>query len=72
MDREQGMAARQLNKKTLNDNPSVMNSRNEAFGLVYFEAMARGCIIITSRKEGFDGIIQDGVNGFLFKASDSN
>ena len=48
----------------------VMISRSEAFGLVYLEAMAQGCITIASRKEGFDGIIQDGVNGFLCNAGD--
>ena len=49
----------------------VMISRGEAYGLVYLEAMARGCITIASRNEGFDGIIKDGVNGFLCKAGDS-
>lgn len=48
----------------------AMISRNEAFGLVYLEAMARGCITIASRDEGFDGIIRDGENGFLCKAGD--
>lgn len=48
----------------------VMNSRAEAFGLVYLEAMAQGCITIASRYEGFDGIIQDGINGFLCNAGD--
>ena len=42
-----------------------MISQGEAFGLVYLEAMARGCITIASRGEGFDGIIKDGINGFL-------
>lgn len=46
----------------------VMISENETFGLVYLEAMARGCITVASRDEGFDGIIQDGLNGFLCKA----
>lgn len=50
----------------------IMISRNEAFGLVYLEAMARGCITIASRKEGFDGIIQDGVNGFLCEAGNAD
>lgn len=36
----------------------VMISKNEAFGLVYLEAMARGCITISSRREGFDGNIR--------------
>ena len=50
----------------------VMISRWEAYGLVYLEAMARGCITIASRNEGFDGIICDGINGFLCKAGDAN
>lgn len=48
----------------------VMISRAEAFGLVYLEAMSTGCIPIASRNEGFDGIIVDGINGFLCKAGD--
>lgn len=50
----------------------IMNSKNEAFGLVYLEAMAQGCITIASKGEGFDGIIEDGVNGFLCNAGDIN
>lgn len=46
----------------------VMISRDETYGLVYLEAMARGCITVASRNEGFDGIIEDGVNGFLCEA----
>lgn len=49
----------------------IMISRSEAFGLVYLEAMAQGCITIASRNEGFDGIIEHGVNGFLCKAGDA-
>lgn len=48
----------------------VMISRGEAYGLVYLEAMARGCITIASRNEGIDGVIVDGENGFLCKAGD--
>ena len=48
----------------------IMNSKNEAFGLVYLEAMAQGCLTIASKGEGFDGIIKDGFNGFLCKAGD--
>lgn len=48
----------------------VMISKNETFGLVYLEAMARGCITIASKEEGFDGIIKDGYNGFLCRAGD--
>lgn len=50
----------------------VMISKWEAYGLVYLEAMARGCITIASRNEGFDGIIKDGENGFLCKAGDAD
>lgn len=48
----------------------IMISKYEAYGLVYLEAMARGCITIASRDEGMDGVIKDGVNGFLCKAGD--
>lgn len=59
--------------KTEYDNADcmVMISRGEAYGLVYLEAMARGCITIASRNEGFDGIIVDGENGFLCKSGDA-
>lgn len=46
----------------------IMISKREAYGLVYLEAMARGCIVIASKNEGFDGIIIDGFNGFLCEA----
>lgn len=49
----------------------VMISEKETFGLVYLEAMARGCITIASRNEGMEGIIIDGENGFLCNAGDS-
>lgn len=43
----------------------VMASEPEAFGLVYLEAMAQGCITIGTRGQGIDGVIIDGFNGFL-------
>lgn len=43
----------------------IMISRDEVFGLVYLEAMARGCIAVAGRGEGMTGIIEDGVNGFM-------
>ena len=46
----------------------IMISRGEVFGLVYLEAMARGCITIAAKNEGMQGIIEDGVNGFLCEA----
>lgn len=50
----------------------IMISKSETFGLVYLEAMARGCIVIASKNEGMDGIIEDGVNGFLCEAGNSS
>lgn len=46
----------------------IMISKIETFGLVYLEAMARGCVVVASKNEGMDGIIKDGVNGFLCEA----
>lgn len=43
----------------------IMISDNETFGLVYLEAMSRGCIVIASKNGGVDGIIKDGYNGFI-------
>ena len=42
-------------------------SDSEAYGMVYIEAMLQGCLTIASKGGGFDGIIQDGVNGFICK-----
>ena len=49
-----------------------MISSNESFGLVYIEAMAAGCITVASRNEGMDGIIVDGVNGFLCESNNED
>lgn len=48
----------------------VMVSSREAFGLVYIEAMAKGCITIATEGQGIDGVIEDGENGFLCKSRD--
>lgn len=48
----------------------IMISRKEAFGLVYLEAMARGCICVGTKGQGIDGVIIDGDNGFLCKGGD--
>lgn len=50
----------------------IMVSKGETFGLVYLEAMAAGCIVIASKQEGMEGIITDGVNGFLCEAGNSH
>ena len=43
----------------------------EPFGLVILEAMANGVPVIASRTGGVPEIIEDGVNGLLFKPGDS-
>jgi len=43
----------------------ILVSDNETFGLVYLEAMAQGCLVVGLRDEGIDGILCDGINGFL-------
>ena len=48
----------------------IMVSSREAFGLVYIEAMAKGCIVIGTKGQGIDGIVKHGENGFLCKARD--
>lgn len=50
----------------------VMVSSREAFGLVYVEAMAKGCIVIGTEGQGIDGIVKHGENGFLCKSRDVN
>ena len=49
----------------------ILISQDEVFGLVYLEAMSRGCITIAARNEGMEGIIENGVNGFLCGAGDA-
>lgn len=49
----------------------ILVSSKEVFGLVYIEAMSRGCITIASRGEGMEGIIEDGVNGFFCEAGNT-
>lgn len=46
----------------------VMVSKPEAFGLVYLEAMGKGCIVIGTIGQGIDGVILHGENGFLCEA----
>lgn len=48
----------------------IMVSSVEAFGLVYVEAMAKGCIPVATLGQGADGFVINGTNGFLCKAND--
>ncbi|QQK80448.1 glycosyltransferase [Salicibibacter cibi] len=47
----------------------IMVSEREAFGLVYLEAMLANCIVIGSKNEGIDGVINNNENGFLCKSN---
>lgn len=49
----------------------AMISKDEAFGLVYLEAMLNRTIPIASYNEGFDGILKNGVNGYLCEAGNA-
>ena len=49
----------------------ILISRDEVFGLVYIEAMSRGCIVVASRGEGMEGVIRHGENGFLCEAGNA-
>lgn len=50
----------------------IMPSVEETLGLVYLEAMMNGCITVGTRGEGIDGIIEDGLNGFLVEPNSAN
>jgi glycosyltransferase involved in cell wall biosynthesis len=48
----------------------IMVSAPETLGLAYLEAMARGCIVVGAKGWGIDGIVQNGINGFLCEPGD--
>ena len=49
-----------------------MPSINETLGLVYLEAMSKGCLTIGTKNEGIDGIIINNKNGFLINPNTEN
>ena len=61
----------EVSKQLYKSDVFIMISENEAFGLVYLEAMAKGCITIGSINEGIDGIIKNKENGFLCEAGNN-
>lgn len=58
----------EVQKKMTDVDVFVMVSKPEAFGLVYVEAMSKGCITIGTVGQGIDGVIRHGENGFLCEA----
>jgi glycosyltransferase involved in cell wall biosynthesis len=49
----------------------VLPSRDEAFGLVYTEAMAQGTPVVACRGEGPQDFVHDGENGYLVPWGDA-
>ena len=64
------MSREEVQQVLLEADVFVMVSKPEAFGLVYLEAMAKGCLTIGTRGQGIDGVIVSGQNGFLCEAHD--
>ena len=58
----------EVQQALVNTDVFVMVSSPEAFGLVYLEAMGKGCITIGTKGQGIDGVINHGENGFLCEA----
>jgi len=48
----------------------LLTSKNEGFGMPVLEAMACGCIVISTKCGGPEDVIQDGVNGFIVPVDD--
>lgn len=48
----------------------ILVSNPETFGLVYLEAMAKGCIVIGAKNNGIDGVIKNKINGYLCEPND--
>lgn len=47
----------------------ILPSLKETFGMVYLEAMAKGCIVVCSKNSGMAGFIKNDFNGFLIQPS---
>ena len=48
----------------------ALPSWDEAFGLVYTEAMAQGTPVVAGRGEGPEDFVEDGVSGYLVPVRD--
>lgn len=59
-----------VQEKMIETDVFVMVSKPEAFGLVYVEAMSKGCLTIGTIGQGIDGVIRNNENGFLCEARD--
>lgn len=43
----------------------LLLSEKETFGMVYLEALSKGCFVFARKNDGIDGILQDKQNSFL-------
>jgi len=59
--------ARELYSKSI---AWLLTSNKEGFGMPVLEAMACGCVVISTRCGGPEDIIEDGVNGFIVPVGD--
>jgi glycosyltransferase involved in cell wall biosynthesis len=62
----------EVQKKMIDSDVFAMVSKPEAFGLVYVEAMSKGCLTIGTIGQGIDGVIRHGENGFLCEARNTD
>lgn len=60
-----GQIDREVLQRKMAESQLYVMISHDTFGLVYIEAMLQGCIVIASRGGGIDGVVVDGVNGFL-------
>ncbi|RIU94753.1 glycosyltransferase [Oceanobacillus picturae] len=61
-----------VRKYMLESDIFLLPSWNEAFGVVYIEAMACGLPVIGCKREGIEDIVKDGVDGFLIEPKSIN
>lgn len=57
----------QMQKKLLQSDIVVIPSRSESFSMVTIEAMAAGCLVISTKCFGPEFIITDGIDGILIE-----
>jgi glycosyltransferase involved in cell wall biosynthesis len=48
----------------------VLPSLSEGMGLVVLEAMATGLPVVVTRESGYEGVVRDGIEGFIVPARD--
>ncbi|MBW4509736.1 MAG: glycosyltransferase family 4 protein [Scytonematopsis contorta HA4267-MV1] len=60
----------EINSILENTHIYCMPSKNEAYGFVYIEAMATGCVVIAPRREPQDYILDQGKAGLLVDPND--